>query len=313
MPKLRKESFEEIRAWIYRNARQIELASWQYEFENGSRDAVVSALSRYQNRDGGFGNTLEPDCWNPDSSPYTTLYAIEKLNSVNFTDVNHPVMQGIIRFLESGKYFNGNGWLFSIPSNNNYPRAPWWTYDTEANEHEHRGITLGLVSFILRFAAKESKLYGLAFSLAENLISIAKEQDNMGDMGISGYCALLETLSKLGLSEQFDMKLLSAALKELVDEAIVRDISQWGNYVVRPSQFITSPGSPFYKGNEDIVGKELDYIIDTRPENSVWGITWHWWDNYEKYPREFAISENWWRAHGAIERLKFLRNFDRLD
>ena len=67
---------------------------------------------------------------------------------------------------------------------------------------------------------------------------------------------------------------------------------------------------------EEITEKELDYLIDTRPAGGVWGITWQWWDLYEKYPKEFAISENWWNEDpdvGAIGKLKFLRNFSRLD
>ncbi len=76
MKKISKKAFEEIRLWIYRNSRQLDLAMWQYEFENGNKDNVLLALSYYQNVDGGFGNALEPDCWNPESTPYTTLNAI---------------------------------------------------------------------------------------------------------------------------------------------------------------------------------------------------------------------------------------------
>jgi len=89
---LDKKTFEEIRAWIYRNARPIDLAEWQYEFESGSKDAVVSALLCYQNEDGGFGNALEPDNWNPNSTPIATGYAISKLNTVNFTDLTNTII-----------------------------------------------------------------------------------------------------------------------------------------------------------------------------------------------------------------------------
>jgi hypothetical protein len=311
MKKLSKNAFDEIRLWIYRNSRQLDLAIWQYEFENGSKDAVVSALSHYQNADGGFGNALEPDCWNPDSTPYTTLNAISKLYNINFTDTNHPIMQGIIRFIESGTYFNGDGWLFSIPSNNDYPHAPWWAYDPKA--YEHKGVTLGIVCFVLQFADRGSELYKKAFTLSNKLLLKLKEPDNPDDMSLFGYWMLLDTIRQLGLGDQFNMQFYSAAVKKLVDEAIVRDVSQWVNYSVRPSQFIPSPDSPFFGGNEDIVEKELDYLIDTRPDNGVWGITWHWWDNYAKYPKEFAISENWWKADKAISTLKFLRNFGRLE
>ena len=102
MKRLSTDSIDEIRSWIYRNARPIELAIWQYEFENGSKEAVLSALSHYQNDDGGFGNALEPDNWDPNSSPYTTLNAISKLKNINFTDTNHPIMQGILKFLGTG-------------------------------------------------------------------------------------------------------------------------------------------------------------------------------------------------------------------
>jgi hypothetical protein len=316
MKKISKKVFDEIQLWIYRNARQIELTLWQYEFENGSVEAVLSALSHYQNDDGGFGNTLEADCWNPNSSPYTTLNAIGKLKNINFTDTSHPIMQGIINFLESGIHCVENGWLFNIPSNNDYAHAPWWTYDPKANEYEHKGVTAGIVCFVLQFIEKETELYKRACVFAERLLSKFKEPDNKGDMGLTGYCMLLEKIKQLGLTDKFDIDFLSAAIKKHVDESIVRDVSQWANYSVRPSQFISTPDSPFYKGNEDIIEKELDYLIDTRQDNGVWGITWQWWGNYEKYPKEFAISENWWKADldmGAIGKLKFLQSFGRLD
>ncbi len=313
MKKISKKAFDEIRLWIYRNSRQLDLAMWQFEFEHGNNDNVLSALSHYQNVDGGFGNALEPDCWNPNSSPYTTLIAVSKLHDISFTNTSHPIMQGIIRFFESGVHFNGDGWLFSIPSNNVYPRAPWWTYDPKANEYEHKGVTLGIVCFVLQFVNRESELYKKAFAIANKLLSELKEPGNLGDMGVSGYCMILEKIKQLNLADQFDMAFYSAAVKRLVDNAIVRDISQWANYSVRPSQFIFTPDSPYLEGNEDIVEKELDYLIDTRPDNGVWGITWQWWENYEKYPKEFAISENWWKADKAISALKLLRNFGRLE
>ena len=313
MKQLSKQAFSEIRTWVYRNARQMELALWQYEFEDGGAEAVLSALSFYQNDDGGFGNALEADCWNPESSPYTTLNAIGTLNSIEFTDISHPVTRGIFKYLESGKYFTGEGWLFSIPSNNDYPRAPWWTYDPTANEFEHTGVTLGIICFILRCAEKNSLLYATALSLAEKLVNKLQAPDNLGDMGLSGYRELIETLEALDFTGRFDMGFLTSEVRKRVNAAIVRDASQWGGYRVRPSQFIHSPESPYYAGNEAIVAEELDYLIDTRPENSVWGITWQWWDNYAKYPKEFAISENWWKAVCAIGELKFLRSFGRLE
>lgn len=63
--------------------RPLELALWQFHFENGSADSVLRALSFYQNEDGGFGHGLEADNWNPLSSPLTTQTATEALYAVD--------------------------------------------------------------------------------------------------------------------------------------------------------------------------------------------------------------------------------------
>ncbi len=52
---------KKAKEFIYRNARPIELALWNYYMEQGSIDDVLHNLSFYQNEDGGFGHALEPD------------------------------------------------------------------------------------------------------------------------------------------------------------------------------------------------------------------------------------------------------------
>ena len=69
-----KTTFKKAREFIYRNARPLDLTRFQYHFENGSKEAVMSALAYYQNEDGGFGYALEPDCWNPNSTPIATSF-----------------------------------------------------------------------------------------------------------------------------------------------------------------------------------------------------------------------------------------------
>ena len=313
MQKLCKQSFEEVRTWIYRNARPLELALWQYHFEHGSKEAVLTTLSFYQNDDGGFGNALEPDSWNPNSSPYTTLHAIKILEDLYFTDVNHPIMQGIFKFIESEMHSNENGWPFSIESNNNYPRAPWWTYNKEANEYESIGVSTGIACFILKFTHKDSQIYRQALSIVDRLIAKLHMPGNQGEMGVAGYCELMEIIPQVGLYEQYDMDFLTTTVKKLVNDSIERDSSKWVYHVKTPSSFINSPSSLFYKDNKELMEQELDYIIENRFENGVWGLTWSWFDHNEVYPKEFAISENWWKSDVAIGKLKLLRAFERFD
>ncbi len=313
MKTLTKTAFNEIRAWVYRNARPVDLALWQFNFENGGKNAVLQTLAAYQNDDGGFGHALEADCWNLNSSPYTTLHAIDILEEIGFDDTAHPIFKGIFRFLESGAHSFDNGWLFNIPTNDAYPRAPWWTFNPDANEYESIGVTLGIAGFLLKYADKDSALYRKALGLARMWAEKLCEVSNIGDMGVGGIQKLRRRIMELGLEDKFDMPAINKMVREKVDAAIERDPSKWAYYCSPPSQFISSPADEFYAGNEDITQQELDFIIDSRNADGVWDITWSWFDLNEKYAKEFAVSENWWKAVIARSKIRQLLNFGRAE
>ena len=96
------ELFAKARLFIYRNARALDLARWRFHFESADKSEVLTALSAYQNKDGGFGWGLEADAWNPNSSPIQTCTATEILDETAFSDTQHPIIQGILAYLESG-------------------------------------------------------------------------------------------------------------------------------------------------------------------------------------------------------------------
>ena len=87
---------EAAKKFIYTNARPLDLARWQYIFENGSQESVFRFLSAYQNEDGGFGHGLEPDCLNPNSAPLQTWVATQIIKEVDLADASHPMIQGNI-------------------------------------------------------------------------------------------------------------------------------------------------------------------------------------------------------------------------
>ena len=316
MLKLNKNDFYEVLQWMYRNARHIELTQWQYEFENGSQEAVLQALSFYQNEDGGFGNALEPDNWNPNSTPYTTAHAINILKAIGFTDAVHPIVKGILRFLDSGAYFSEDGWQWSIATNDEYPRAPWWNF-VENDAIGAFGNTAEIVSFILSTAEKDSTLYKKAVALIEKIVALSGDPKTNGDdggaLGAFGVSILAETLQKLDLLDKLNAQSLPENAKTMVSKIIVTDSAKWDEHGGFPHIIIESPGSMHYSDYKDVIEQELDYLIKTRPSQSVWGITWTWFDNMEQYADKFAISGNWWKAFHAIWKMRFLKNFDRLE
>lgn len=309
MGKLTKQGYNEIRNWIYRNARHIELTLWRYYFEEGSKESVLKALSEYQNEDGGFAHAIEADNWNPKSTPFETYEAISILRGIDYKDAQHPLMQGIIRYLESGDGSDESMWFFTVPSNDDYPHAPWWTYNEEENKTQSIGLTLGLSTFILENVSKTSTLYKRADAAVDSILRMLDGEKDFGEMGATCFCWLLEYLKDPKNQRTEDVNRYEDKIIKLINKRIERDLDQWIYYRPRPSEFIKRPDSIFYPGNEEIVQKELEYLVNTRPEGNVWGLTWAWFDNYEKYPKEYAISENWWKASKAIEKMRFLKAF----
>ena len=313
MKKLTAQSLLEIKQWMHRNARPVDLKLWQYHFEGGRADAVLQELAYYQNADGGFGLALEPDCWNPESSPYTTLQAIRMMRAVGCGELREPMLGKAFRYLEECAHQREYGWMFSIPTNDGHAHAPWWSFSEEANTYESIGLTAELAGVILLLGEKGSPLYHKAEAYAAGVIEKLKMPGKRGDMGIGGYIELLECLIKAGLQDRFDCDFLSSALNRLVYDTIERDTSKWVCYGVHPARYIQSPDSRFYGENKDIVQAELDFLIDTRPANGIWPIPWSWFENNEKYAKQFAISENWWKAIKGMEKVLLLYRFGRVE
>jgi len=302
--------FTKARLFITRHARPLDWARWQFHFENGGKENVCRALAAYQNDNGGFGHALEPDAWNPNSSPIQTWAATEILREIGLTDSAHPLITGILRYLASGQDFNGRFWYTVVKSNNDYPHAPWWNMDSDSICHDDYNPTACLAGFIVRFADKDSPLYTLgcrvAQEAAEQLLAGERENDSHTT---TCYLRLVEDCEAAGENALFDMARVKNVLRAAVAKWVSTDVAAWDtDYMCKPSQFIASPGSEYYPLIKDSADYECDFIIKTQLDDGSWRIPWGWSD----YPAEWAISKNWWKAHGIFMNLLYLQGFKRI-
>lgn len=314
MKTIDKKALSEISTWIHRNARPLELAQWSFHNEGGEAGEIIKALAYYQNEDGGFANGIEPDCWNTESSPYATLKAVEILRKNRLIEkigAEHPMIQGILRYFDSGAQSDEKGWFFCIPSNDHFPRAPWWTFSPETNHVQTMGITAAVCGFVLSHGSGFPALYEKAVAHTKNILARVQDTDDFGEMGIGNVFLLLDDIGRNNLLDSFDCSGVKEKLIQAGNAAMERDPEKWQYYTPRPSVFIWSPESPFYKGNEEIVEVLLDYLIDTRVSGGVWNLTWTWFDLTQVYGAEFAVSQNWWKTTVAMEQLEFLKAFGR--
>lgn len=298
--------FEKAKKYIYKNARPLDIARWKFLFEDGCKEDVLSALEIYQNRDGGFGNALEPDCWNPASAPLQTWVATEIFRELHIEDGKHPIVQGILRYLNSDKDFDGKVWANSIPTNNDYPHAPWWRY-TSGQEQSYNP-TACLAGFIVKYADRDSSIYTLGCKLAKESYKYFKDNYPLDSMHtVSCFTRLYEYLTEANVNELIDMTEFRDILSQQIKEIITYDKSKWAiEYVCKPSLFISSKEDEFYKENKEIADYECKFIIKTQREDGTWAITWSW----SEYQEEWAIAKNWWKCDLIIKNLKYINQVD---
>lgn len=294
---------EKSGSFIYRNARPLDLARWMYLFENGDRDSVLKILAAYQNEDGGFGHGLEPDCWTPDSSPVQTWTATEIIKETGLEDAEHPVIQGILKYLSSGMDFDGHTWANTVPSNNDAPHAPWWTYSPS---HEvSYNPTACFTGFILKYAQPGSELYQTALRLLQEAYSFFKTNFPLESMHtVSCFVELYGYLRGGKAWGAVDPDEFRDLLNRQISRTLTRDTSVWAvEYVCKPSLFIDSKDSDFYAGCSELCDFECEFISDSQQADGTWAVTWAWSD----YPEQWHISKNWWKSDLIIKNLKFFK------
>lgn len=300
-------AFEKARAFIYRNARPIDLARWQYHFENGTQEAVLNALGVYQNEDGGFGHALEPDSFNPDSTPIQTWAATAILKEIGFKDSDHPIIRGILRYLDSGADFSEehNQWRNVVKSNNDHPHAIWWGFGEDGGEFKYNP-TASLAGFAVRFAEKDSALYEKACRIVRQAYDWISENTSLEEMHIVRcFSEMYDHLAEAN-ADMIDLTEFESRLKPLVNANICRDTEKWRTeYVSKPSSFLFSKSSIFYADNAELCKAECEFIRETQLEDGSYHVPWQWFTDY----KEFEISANRWKSDFCIGNMRFLKEF----
>ena len=299
--------YARAKKFILKNARPLDMARWNYLFENGSKEDVINILKTYQNTDGGFANALEPDCWNINSTPLQTWAATRIIKEINLDDKNHPIIKGIIDYLSSNDEFDGHSWngLNTVVTNDNYPHAPWWSY-SQKQELKYNP-TASLIGFILKYAEKHTAIYKLACELSKEAYDYFKKSFPLESMHESAcFIELYDYMKECSISNLIDMEEFNKLLQKQIKQVITYDTKRWSNdYICKPSLFIDSKSSDFYLENKDICDFECQFILNIQNNDGSWNVTWDW----NNYLEEWAISKNWWKSDIIIKNIKYIKEF----
>jgi len=310
--KMNSSQFDKIRKWVYRNARPVDLARWQYHFENGSTENVLNALSAYQNEDGGFAHAYEPDFWNPNSTGLQTWFAIELLWEIKVHDSQHPLVQGILRYLENASGFMEGKWVSELESTNDYPHAAWWHW----REQEFTPPAT-VAAFAVRHAKKGSPLYEKAVSYFKTAAADFMQKTGSGEYDLMEYIRLyqccIETKDNIFDTEAYADKINFIMAQNLSDPKI-----DWLDPAVLDC--IKAYVNNFPAVLQDCHKKAIvENLLNIMNSNGIWGFNYYGWPTnykgreFQKYLLEEALSTNWWMAYKTIMNTLILKQLDSSD
>jgi len=284
---MKQNEMQQLIELVKKYARPLEMARINYLFFDGSQEDVLEELSKFQNEDGGFGHALEPDLWNPNSTPIQTWYAITVLRTLNLKR-SQPIILKILNYLESSFDQLYMTWQRLVPSNDNYPHAPWWTYKEEIATFNPSASIAG---FVIRYAHPLSEVYKQAFYIVDYAVKSLRFTDTV--LEVHELRSILDMANDL-LNSHHAGLITDEVKKNLIHQietSLEKDSSNWfASYCVKPSALIKAHPSIGSDSFKDLMVQEFELALNSRDENGVWPITWQW----DSYPEAFEIaSKNW--------------------
>ncbi len=285
--------------------RLIDNKLFTYHFKNGNPIDVIKALKVYQNKDGGFGQGLEPDFRMPDSSAIDTSIGLRILKEFDDHKLVKPMISRAVKYLESTFDKNRKGW-FAVPKEvNDYPHTPWWHYDEEqkmtAIDKNWGNPSAELIGYLYKYKKFVNKLD--VEKLVDNAIEyINNKQEFNSENELFCYVELYKLLPEK-YQEQIKDK-ISLGISNVIEY----DRDKWTDYVPLPLDFISKPDDYWFGIKIEKVEENLDFYVGLIEENTVVDPPW----GKDYYKEGLKRSYNNWKGILTLDILKRLDYFDRI-
>ena len=292
------------RAYVKSNCRELENELLVHCFEQENTGGVISALSAFQNADGGFGRGLEPDFFLPDSSPIATSVALGVLAELDVAS-DEPMVQKGVEYLLNTYDPEKRKWHTVPKEVNDYPHASWWHCE------EGEGTVLDRswgnpTAEIVGYLVKYRDLVPADFLAPLHDYTMEYLRDHPDAMEMHELYCLLRFAERISPNA---FRGIRDKLIVLVSNAVTTDPERWKQYSAQPLDFATHPDSFLIPSLRDHIGVNLDYWIESMTPEGVWLPTWRWDDYEEDWPK----AEKAWVGRITVKRLKVLKSFDRVE
>jgi hypothetical protein len=306
---LRRQAWDRAREFLRKAARPLEWALFRNRFERGPVEDVFDALRDFQNADGGFGRSLEPDLRTPDSSALATGIGLRMLAELGCSS-DHPLVRGAVEFLLVTFEQEREVWRAVPESANDHPHAPWWHEENGSLRSLFDGFRIIPRALILAGLHHYAALVpeGWLEEVTESTVRYIETVEVLGEGGGSDLEYAIALAEAENLPEGM-AKRLKACIREAIPEVVVRDPERWDTYCIKPLGIAPRPDALGADLLEEQLQVHLDYKIAHQSLQGTWDPTWSWGENF---PDAWAQARREWQGIMTLESLSQLKAFNRL-
>lgn len=264
-----------IERQVYNRARDIDVSIFNALMYEEANDFVLDCLTLYVNKDGGFGNALEIDNYNTNSSVYQTYEALRIMDECGFdSNSDNPMLEEIVNRI--GNYlFNRNNlvnglWNPNVKTNDNFAHNLKYSYSEEYDVHP----TAAILGYLLNLVKPSKVYYKKSLNALNELFKIIETKSEFSYEELISFNSLLGSLKKANILFEEQKMLESKLLKEAEKKF------EYSDYKVYLMASNCSLNDKLYTRLQ----VELDEIIESRAPHGLWEHKGDWGTNkYAEY------------------------------
>ncbi len=304
MNRLSVEAWKRASEYLDRQARPLDRALFSHATRGGSPDAVLRALDAFQNDDGGYGHSLEPDLRLPASSVIATICGLGFLREID-APADEPRVRRALAWLVRAFDPEIDGWRMVPPEVDAHPHANHWNWSEHIKGWSETHVNPGALILVFFHTWPELAPAGEAKRLGAELPARFASCEPGAD-GLLSAAALLEARECPEPLRATLLPLVQERARAILD----RDPAHWTSYVPNPLKLAPAPDALLGPLLRDDVQPNLDWLIAQQAADGSWTPNWTW---RGAYPDAWPVAEREWRGVVTRENLAKLRTWGRLD
>ena len=305
MNKLSKEVFEKSKEYILNHGREIDQKYYLFKLDKSNEEDFLEEIKKYQNEDGGFGHGIESDFWMPQSTPMATTVGFQYLDKISF-EKSKLAAKKAINYLEKTYNIDRNGWFAANSKINDYPHAPWWSYDEVKDRTPIDEFWGNPSAEIIGYLYKHKEfLKNLDIDkLIDKAVTNIKEKKEFKSFH-EIYCYI--SLYK-NVDDEIKRK-IKDKITQAVTELVETDRNKWLEYTPKPLDFISNPEMEKFGIKDKHINENLDYLIEILENSGRVNPNWEW----GTYPDAWEKAKENWTVLLTVKAHILLDKFGRIE